>query len=149
MSEIPPRIFLVKAAKSLGIKKPSDWGKVTWKQFRKIGGGALLNKYKNSILFLLKEVYEGTYRLFYIVQTLNGSWSGSNEDQGTFGNRNKINEHFWIVLQKNSKLNLPDIGEVLPQPNSAVEMELLCFENMEASTQYSKMLFQVDIHINK
>lgn len=65
------RNFLDKFASRFGIKKPEDWGKVTWKQVRFIieqvvnakvlheKGGGLLNVYNNSLYRILTSVYPG------------------------------------------------------------------------------------------
>lgn len=54
------RNFLEEVKKKLNIKEPSDWGKITIKDMRKVGGGSLLTGYyKGSILACLRSVYKG------------------------------------------------------------------------------------------
>ncbi len=43
----------------LNIKTPNQWGKVTRKQIRSLGGGSLLNCYNDSIYTCLQAVYKG------------------------------------------------------------------------------------------
>lgn len=52
--------FLDEVAIKLNIKKPKDWGKVTFLSLCKLGGATLLTHYYNSSpLACLKSVYHG------------------------------------------------------------------------------------------
>lgn len=55
------RNFLEEIAKQLGIKKPSDWGKVSISQFIRLNGGTLIRKFHGSLLRLLKFTYPGYF----------------------------------------------------------------------------------------
>lgn len=51
----------------LHLKSPSDWGKVTVKQFFQFGGSGLLNHYNASLFHCLKANYKGiVFFVFYI-----------------------------------------------------------------------------------
>lgn len=52
--------FLEEIAFKLKIKKPSDWGKVTKHEFRKLGGNTLISYYySNSLFNCLKDIFKG------------------------------------------------------------------------------------------
>lgn len=51
------RIFLDQIGKKLGIKKPSDWGKIPIKNIQLLHGSGLLHKYQNSLYRTLLAVY--------------------------------------------------------------------------------------------
>lgn len=52
--------FLEEVKNKLKISHPRDWGKVTIKDIRKLGGGTLLNSYyKQSLFMCLKSIFRG------------------------------------------------------------------------------------------
>lgn len=53
------KIFLEGIASKLGIKKYSDWGRVTILQIKELGGISLLHNYNDSLFASLKNVFPG------------------------------------------------------------------------------------------
>lgn len=51
--------FMEKIAKTLGVQKPSDWGRVTLDQIRKQGGASIVSVYRGSLFRLVRNVYKG------------------------------------------------------------------------------------------
>lgn len=49
---------------SLNIKAPSEWGKVTIKTIRNMGGSSLIYIYKGSLFRLLSHVFPGLFFLY-------------------------------------------------------------------------------------
>lgn len=60
--------FVEKLASRLQIKKPSDWGKISSRTIRDIGGSTLLtNYYNNSLFACLHDVQKGVAFLAFIL----------------------------------------------------------------------------------
>lgn len=71
--------FLDDVAMKLNIKTPRDWGKVSQRDFYKLGGSSLLSHYNSSIFDCLQSIYKGSKlcKLVFIIKILNGKESGS------------------------------------------------------------------------
>jgi hypothetical protein len=55
---------LEQVRKKFDIKKPSDWGKLTTIDLKKIGGSSLLSRYQGSLFKCLKSIYKGKELLY-------------------------------------------------------------------------------------
>lgn len=53
------REFFDKLATKYNVKKPEDWGQVTFKAITKEGGRSLLDRHSSSLFLALKSVYQG------------------------------------------------------------------------------------------
>lgn len=72
------RNFLNEVASILGIKSPKDWGKITHRELREVGGSGILNYYNGSLLDCLRSVYKGIQRdSEHNLKTLRGRKNGS------------------------------------------------------------------------
>lgn len=62
----------------LGITQPKDWGKVSTREFRDLGGASLLNRFNNSLIACLQSLYEGFYlwEISVKIQTSSGKENG-------------------------------------------------------------------------
>lgn len=71
--------FLDEVAVKLQIQEPKEWGKVTLRQFEKLGGISLLRFYRKSLFLCLKDIYKGFIVAidWLTVKTLSGRESGS------------------------------------------------------------------------
>lgn len=91
------RKFLDKVAIELNIKKASDWGRVTSKQFFEFGGaGLLFNYYNGSVFDCLTSVCKGIspWKYFKFEKKLNGKESGLSNTLGHTGSRWKTKGYF-------------------------------------------------------
>lgn len=57
------RKFLDEIKLNFDIKQPSDWGKLTYKDFINTGGRTLLGYYDHSFYKCLTTIYSGRYNL--------------------------------------------------------------------------------------
>lgn len=53
------RAWFDEVGKTLDIRTPSDWGKVTVKHVEDLGGGPILCLYRNSLFRALQGAYSG------------------------------------------------------------------------------------------
>lgn len=80
--------FIDNISLKLNIRSPKEWGQVSNRLFKEVGGASLLTYYKNSLFFCLQAVYEGLN--LQLLRKIDIEWK-----REWFANLPKYERSFW------------------------------------------------------